>query len=234
MKGTHMHCSDTPQSRRLTLAVCLALPVLPLFLLPRPASADREMTDFAFEMIDPGFCAAPPPQVPDAQVRSSVSERPEDFTVRGEVAAPVSAVLRGDGFFARGSGRNAIASTIYTGVLSDSGAISFLCLALVPVNEMNLTEGDAMLRGPDGNPEEGDYYMVLGRILERDADGVGHVVGDLEIADGTLQFKADHGHEIEGRLALIGDMSDGRALDVRFDFKLIEDDYVRFIDLSFD
>lgn len=227
-----MTCRENPQSRRLTLAVFLALPCVALSFLPRPASADSEMTDFAFEMIDPGFCAAPPPQVPDAQVRSSVSDRPEDFTVRGKVAAPVSAVLRGDGFFARGSGRNAIASTIYTGVLSDSGAISFLCLALVPVNEMNLTEGDAMLRGPDGDPEEGDYYMVLGRILERDADGAGHVVGDIEIANGTLQFKADHGDTIDGRLALVGAMSDGTVLDVRFDFKLIEDDHVRFIDLS--
>ncbi|TVP99014.1 MAG: hypothetical protein EA338_07360 [Roseinatronobacter sp.] len=224
-----MYFSKKPENRPLTLAAVFALAFAPV-----SASADSEMTDFAFEMVDPGFCAAPPPDMSDDQVRNSAAERPDDFPVQGGIEEPISAEVQGDAFFARGSGRNAIASTIYAGIMPDTGAVSFLCLALVPVNEMNLTDGQADLRGPDAEPEDGDYYMVLGRILSRDSHGAEQVLADIETANGTLDFSADRGDEIAGRLALTGQMTDGSALDLSFDITMIEDEYVRFVDLSGD
>lgn len=224
-----MYIQSNLKMRRLTLAAMMALPFAPI-----SASADSEMTDFAFEMIDPGFCAAPPAEFSDAQVRASAAERPGGFPVQGAMEAPVSAELLGDGFFARGSGRNAIASTIYAGIMPETGGVSFLCLALVPVNGLNLTDGAADLRGPDAEPEDGDYYMVLGRILSRDNQGAEQVLADIETISGTLDFTADRGEEIEARLTMTGQMTDGTALDVSFDVALIEDEYVRFVDLSAD
>lgn len=212
---------------RITAAI-IALP-----LMVGSAGADSEMTDFAFEIVDPGFCIMPPPEVSDAQLRAMRTEQADELLLTGEIEGPVAAGLYGGGFFARGAGRNAIASSVHAMIIPDEGEIAALCLVLVPVNEMNSTGGDVVLRGPDADPDEGDYYMAFARMKGRDSDG-SHVIADLEAGEGTIDFIADRGEMIEGKLSLSGDLSDGTALQIAFVFSLIEDEHLRFLDLSGD
>ncbi|MCC5976780.1 MAG: hypothetical protein JJU21_01840 [Salinarimonas sp.] len=210
-----------------------AAAIMALPLMVATAAADSEMTDFAFEIVDPGFCIMPPAEVTDAQLRDMRAEQADDLLLTGEIEGPVEAGLYGGGFFARGAERNAVASSLHAMIIPDEGEIAALCLVVVPVNEMDSTEGDVVLRGPDADPEDGDYYMVFARMLGRDSDG-SHVIADLEAGEGVIDFAEDRGEMIDGTMSLSGDLSDGKTLQIAFTFSLIEDEHLRFLDLSGD
>ncbi|MCC5969002.1 MAG: hypothetical protein JJU15_03565 [Pararhodobacter sp.] len=221
-----------PATRTHAASCCLAMALL---LTPAPGMADMTdeslSADFAFELIDPGFCIMPPAEMSDADLRTILSEQADEIPLTGDITAPVEAGLHGNGFFARGSGRNAVAATMHAMIVPKAGTLSALCLAFVPVNGMNTTDGDAPLYGPDSAPDEGDYYMAFARLLSRE-DGAEIQLGDLTIGEGQISFSEDMGDVVTGTLALSGEVSDGSALDFAFEFALFEEEMLRFVDLT--
>ncbi|MCC5989514.1 MAG: hypothetical protein JJT95_17735 [Pararhodobacter sp.] len=225
----------TPTARMKTVSLprIATLAALPLALLPMAAGAEEVPgADFAFELIDPGFCMMPPPDFTDANLRAIVDEQGDDIPVVGEIDVPVGGRLYGDGFFARGAGRNAIAATMHLMAIPEEGRISAVCLALVPVNDMNATEGVANLYGPESAPDEGDYYMVFARVISRTDGGEEIHLGELGSGDGFIEFTSDGGDTITGEFALRGALNDSDDLHIDFEFEIHEEDALRFVDLS--
>lgn len=209
------------------------LAALPLALFPITAGAEEMPgADFAFDLIDPGFCMMPPPDFTDANLRAIVAEQGDDIPVIGEIDVPVGGRLYGDGFFARGAGRNAIAATMHLMAIPAEDRISGVCLALVPVNDMNATEGAAKLYGPESAPEEGDYYMVFARVITRSDGGEEIHLGELGEGDGFIEFTSDSGDTITGEFALRGVLNDSDELSIDFEFEIHQEDALRFVDLS--
>lgn len=211
-----------------------ALLALALAALPLGATAQAEdeamSAGFAFDLIDPGFCMMPPAEFDDDMMRALIAEQ-GDAPVIGEIDKPAEAMLAGEGYFARGAGRNAVAATLYTFIIPEEGALTALCLALVPVNDMNSTEGEVMLQAPDAAPEEGDFYMAFARLIGRDGDETINLA-ELRRGDGGIIFAEDAGEAIMGALFLSGEMDDGETLEIGVDFTLFEEEALRFVDLS--
>lgn len=212
------------------LAMTLALAPLGA---PAQAEDDAMSAGFAFDLIDPGFCMMPPAEFDDDMMRGLIAEQGDDIPVIGDIDAPAEAMLAGEGYFARGAGRNAVAATLYTFIIPEDGALTALCVALVPVNDMNATEGEVMLHSPETAPDKGDYYMAFARLIGRDGDETINLA-ELGAADGAIDFTGDQGEMITGSLFLSGEMSDGEALQIGLDFTLFEEEALRFVDLSRD
>ena len=221
------HKPHRPVSRAL-VAMALALASLGA---PAQAEEDAMSAGFAFDLIDPGFCMMPPAEFDDDMMRGLIAEQGDDIPVIGESDEPAEAMLAGEGYFARGAGRNAVAATLYTFIIPEEGALTALCVALIPVNEMNATEGEVMLHSPETAPEEGDYYMAFARLIGRDGDETINL-GELSNADGAIDFAEDQGDIITGSLFLSGEMSEGATLQIGVDFTLFEEEALRFVDLS--
>lgn len=220
-----------PKSR--SGAVCRAGCAALLALTPLAVNGEEMPgADFAFDLIDPGFCMMPPPEFTDDQLRAVIGEERDEIPVTGEIDSPVAAGLYGDGFFARGAGRNAVASTIHLMVVPEEGQISGLCVALLPVNDMNVTEGHADLHAPDTAPHDGDYYMAFARLITRSDEGELIHLGELGGGEGGIVFAGDDGEIIAGELFLAGDLDSGERLQLAFEFLIFEEEALRFVDLS--
>lgn len=223
----------TQENRFPRLAGIATIMAMPLVLIPFAASAeDMPGADFAFDLIDPGFCVMPPAEISDADLRAIVAEQRDEIPITGEIDLPVEAGLYGDGFFARGAGRNGIATTLHMIAVPQEGQIAAICLALVPVNDMNVTEGDAALYAPESAPDTGDYYMAFARMITRDDNGEVVVLGELSGGEGGIAFGDDHGDTIFGELFLSGAMDDGEAVQFAVEFVIFEEEALRFVDLS--
>ncbi|WP_445003475.1 hypothetical protein [Halomonas mongoliensis] len=209
-------------------------------LLSASAGADpleeRMPAGLLIEMVDPTLCAPPPAEVADAEILAMLdSDDPE-------MAPPMTGVWEhegerwrayGQGWFNDGSrGRIAAAELI---LRSDEDLLHYLCLVLSPHAETSMTEGEAALVGPAVETIEGDTFMAMGLLGERQ-QGIGEVLADT----GSVRFEPLAEDALAWQLSFDGQLlgMDAQPMEesiaLTLEGELARDDRMRVVDWGSD
>ena len=199
-------------------------------LAPPQAQADTALLDieFAYEMLDPGFCMMPPGELADEELIAASRAEGVSIPIRGEMTAPVSAALFGSGQFNTDSDSAAVVATITTMIVTDDEEVMALCVGLVPVGDTDHASGEVPVIGPGTEAPEGAAYLALSRLIDRDETGETFTVADISGGEGRIVFAENGGETLHGRLSLTGTADgaadlDGRRLEATLEFELDPD-----------
>jgi hypothetical protein len=179
-----------------------------------------EDLDFAFDVIDPGFCEMPPAEYSDKDIIEMISSQADQIPITGIITGPISGEIYGSGYFKVFV--DGIRASYNTMIISTDSEIFALCIVLAPVNDSNLTEGTAKLVGPFPESAEGETYIAVSRIFERNGSEL-QKIGDIIEGTGFVTFIQPVEYELEGSIELTGRV-EGVSADGEIDF-LIKLDY---------
>jgi hypothetical protein len=168
---------------------------------------------FLFDMIAPGFCSMPPDGMTDAELRALVDTAGEDINARGRIGGAVRGELVGSGA-ARVDDQGLVA-VLNLLVLPEDGPILGVCIALLPLGETRVTEGEVPLIAPtvawlQGPLPGGPAYLPVVQLGER-AEGLLAAPRTLIEGDGRLQLARDAQGRVSGSLQLQARTAPGDA-----------------------
>jgi len=109
-----------------------------------------------------------------------------------------------------------------TTIISNDAEVFLMCMVLAPVNDSSLIEGTAKLVGPFPGSIDGETYIAVTRIFERNGAELAKL-GDLLGGTGFVTFIKPTENELEGSIELTGQI-DTLSADGEMDF-LIKFDY---------
>lgn len=197
-----------------------AISILLLICVSSIKAQSVEDLDFAFDVIDPGFCEMPPAEYSDNDIIEMISSQADEIPIKGEITGPISGEIYGAGYFKVFV--DGIRASFNTMIIGTDSEIFALCIVLVPVNDSNLTEGTAKLVGPFPDSADGETYIAVSRIFERNGSEL-QKIGDLTEGIGSVTFIQPGEDELEGSIELTGRV-EGFSADGEIDF-LIKFDY---------
>lgn len=191
-----------------------------------------EFTEIAFEMVDIGFCLMH--EGTDDETRALIAEIDGNTPLQGMASGPQQAPIYGDGYFTRGDDDTAIAASMQAFLIPEDGAITQLCLVLLPMDSPGATEGSFALKGFEEFAEATapePSYVLLGQHMGRDGQGEEIKLADLAQGAGHVAFAADEGEFLTIDIGFEGALSDGTPVQIAFDVELMEAEDVRFMNM---
>lgn len=199
------------------LLIFISLIIFPV-ILSAQAIDESEFFDpgFVFEMVDPGFCEVPPADVTDADIIAMLNMHFDEIPLRGELTGPISGKVYGGGYYKKFY-NGLVASFNNYIILADDEVLS-LCMVVVPVKDTDLTEGTATLVGPAPDSIDGQTFLAIIQIAERDDTGL-KSLGTLVGGTGSITFVVPSEDILRGNLDLTGRI-DGISADGELDFHL--------------
>lgn len=192
----------------------LALGGVPLTM----ASDDRLPADFLLEMINPSLCLVPPAQMTDAEIIGMLESDDPDM------APPVSGTWHQDGAWQAvgqgnfNTGSNGLVASTALILRAADDRLRYLCLGLARHVDTHMTEGQAILVGPEVIDVSGDTFMVVALVGDRD-DGKFVAESELITAQGALSLARIDETSMTGSLTLEGHL-EGQASETAVTLEL--------------
>lgn len=171
---------------------------------------------FVFEMVDPGFCEMPPANVTDRDISEMLRANYDQVPIKGNITGPISGEVLGGGYY--NSFSDGVVASFNNLILLPDDEILSLCLVVVPAGDTVLTEGSAMLAGPAPESIDGQTFLAIIQISEREGSEL-TPIGSLVGGTGSVTFAMKGDEYLEGSLEINGRI-EGLSAEDELDFYL--------------
>jgi hypothetical protein len=170
---------------------------------------DRMPPGMLFEMVDPTLCMMPPEEIDDAALVAMLDSDDPDM------APPLTGAWEsqderwrayGQGWFNVSDSSGLVAATELI-LRSESDELKYLCLILSPHQGTRMVAGEAGLVGPTVESVDGDTFMVVGLLGERDGETF-DPQAELLTRSGNLELERPADDSLTGSLAFDAQLVD--------------------------
>ncbi len=200
----------------------------------------EEFTEIAFEVVDIGFCTMQELGLSDAELRAGIAEAESETWLHGRATAPQETAIHGSALFKHGNAGSAMVTAMQAFLVPEERAITLLCLLMLPADNPDAVEGQFALQSfPDftdqAHPDPS--YVLLGKLIGRDAEGDDVDLAYLQDGTGNLNFIAEDdvarrqpgGADAYVALSFDGVLSDGQPIAFDVNSALFDAEHLTFM-----